>query len=324
MEWASLITGTHLSAQAVLLRSGNEGNFPEDGNSHVLDRVGESMERLCGAVVEDFTSTFVETIIMERAKLASYIMRAPFLLSEPPRDSPGRRGQKDKDQSGSILSLSPDLNDTVHAISICVQACNSIMLKLRNTFESSVDEGIEPSNIEPSTMLYFGSRSILDALKFAIGQKLLDIAIDPQGMTPELYLSGALQFKHDVTTFDSLFRLGGLGEGGGVAANIEHGPMERVVTASRLLSLESAQLQAIREAFNALAVPSSSIGSIFGRGDESTEQYSVDDEVVNRRLNVADFYRDERLLGEATNMLEAKGFGALSLDEALSIINRRC
>ena len=48
------------------------------------------------------------------------------------------------------------------------------------------------------------------------------------------------------------------------------------------------------------------------------------DEPGNNRLDVDDFYKDERLMEEAINMLEAKGFTALSLNESLSIINRRC
>ena len=69
------------------------------------------------------------------------------------------------------------------------------------------------------------------------------------------------------------------------------------------------------------------IGSLFGRrGDGSTGEYNTmdRDEPGNNRLDVDDFYKDERLVEEAINMLEAKGFTALSLNESLSIINRRC
>jgi len=338
MDWASLITGTHLAAQAVLRPAHHrQDDFPEEQDSHdVLERVGASMERLCVAMVEDFTSAFVETIIMERAKLASYMMRAPFLLSEPPHDSPGRRGQREKDTSGGTLSLSPDLNDSIHVVSLGVQACNATMRKLRDMFQTDDDDddhGVEPSNnrIEPNNMLFYGSRSIHDALEFAIGQKLLDIAIDPQGMTPEIYLGGAQQFQHDVMAFERLFRVVGAGGGAEKVTNNSMdepaGPMERAVTASRLMSLEAVQIQTIREAFRALVVPSASIGSLFGRrGDGSTAEYNTmdRDEPGNNRLDVDDFYKDERLMEEAINMLEAKGFTALSLNESLSIINRRC
>ena len=320
MEWASLVTGAHISAQAVLHPPHNtyhQNN--EEHDSNLLDRVGESMERLCDAMVEDFTSAYIETIIMERAKFASYMMRAPFLLSEPPaQDSPGRRGQRDKDQTPRSLSLSPDLNDSIHIMSVGVKVCNSVLSKLSTMFDKD-------GKSSTSIMLHFGCRSIQESLKFAISQKLLDIALDPQGMSPEIYVAGAKQFQHDVSAFDRLFRSAGGGAEIKLAANnvTNHGPMERVVTASRLMSLEPGSIQAIREALNSLAVPTSSIGSLFGRmGD--TGEVDIHYEESAQRLNVDDFYRDERLMEEATNMLEAKGFGALALDESLSIINRRC
>ncbi|KAL3776089.1 hypothetical protein ACHAW5_002741 [Stephanodiscus triporus] len=323
-EWASLITGTNLAARAILL---HQTKMNHSNHHHgVLDGVGESMKHLCAAMVDEFTSAFVETILMERGKLASYIMRAPFLLSQQSHnlDSPERRRKKDKDMSirNMNLALSPDLNDSFHVISVVLETCNQLMLKLRAMLPSD-----QSSSNKPSNALYHGCRSIYGALRFAIGQKLLDIAIDPQGMTPEIYIDGAMQFQHDVMAFDRLFRVG---DGSGAEENriaaskvFEPGPMERAVTASRLMSLESSQIQAIREALRALAVPNSSaVGSIFGRG--RGDELSGESSVSHERLDVDDFYSDERLMDEAVSMLEAKNFGALSLDEALSILNRRC
>jgi len=285
-------------------------------------------------MVEEYTSALVETIVMERAKLASYMMRAPFLLSQPPAEgSPERRGKRDKDPmagSSSGLSLSPDLNDSIHVISVGVKTCNATVLKLRSMFQSDGDESINRGvqsimTGEPSNMLYYGCHSIQEALKFAIGQKLLDIAIDPQGMTPEIYVSGARQFRHDVMAFESLFQTDDSARK--LAHATEPGPMERAVTASNLMSLGSSQIQAIREALRALVLPGASMGSLFGRrgGDLSPSEIPGDEagRGHHHRLDADDFYSDERLMEEAANMLEAKGFGALSLDEALSIINRR-
>ncbi|KAL9189169.1 hypothetical protein ACHAXT_011659 [Thalassiosira profunda] len=297
-RWASLITGTHISAQAVLRE-------PGDG-THLLGKVGDSMQRLCSAMVEDFTSAFVETIVMERAKLASYTMRAPFLLSEPPLDSP-RRGQREKDKGEVALSLSPDLNDSLHVLSIAAKACIAVDQKL--------------SDADPSAMFSFGTRSLHEALKFAVSSKLLDIAIDPQGMTPEIYLAGAQQFRHDVAAFERLFCEGEVDREAVVV--VRHGPMERVAAAAHLMSLEAPQLETIREALSALVVPGGSgIGSLFGRLDNSVDVSADERDAVNR-LHAEDFFNDERLMEEASNMLEAKRFGALQLDEALSIINRR-
>ena len=86
------------------------------------------------SLVEDFAGAFVETLVMERAKFAAYAMRAPFLLSEwPPSPREERRGQRDRDESGGdMLSLSPDLNDSVHVVSLAAHACATTMRKLRH------------------------------------------------------------------------------------------------------------------------------------------------------------------------------------------------
>jgi hypothetical protein len=52
-----------------------------------------------------------------------------------------------------------------------------------------------------------------------------------------------------------------------------------------------------------------------GDGEEGDEKI---------RLSMDNFYADDRLMEEAQSMLEVKGFGALALEEAFSIINRRC
>lgn len=307
LEWSSLITGTHLAAQAILLRQSPSkfDNHPND----ILELVGDSMNLLCTAMVDEFISAFVETIVMERGKLASYMMRAPFLLSHHSfdhNDSPERRSKRDKDASLSNVhfALSPDLNDSIHVVTVGVKACNKLMGKSMPASDTN----------QLSYLLKHGCKSIHDALKFSIGQKLLDIAIDPQGMTPEIYITGAMQFQHDVNAFDRLFRTGNSGGG------VDPGPLERAVCAARLMSLELSQIEGIRGALRDLALKNSAgVGSYFGHGRDD----EVENQCAIQRLDVDDFYSDERVMNEAVSMLEAKDFGALSLDEAVSILNRR-
>ena len=146
-------------------------------------------------------------------------------------------------------------------------------------------------------------------------------------MTPEISPGGAIQFRHDVMSFSRLFDEGGSGivsaDKGSQIYNQtnEPGPMERVETASRLMSLESSQIRTLREALRALLVHQNyNSTSLFGRGRGMPANDCLDSE---QRLIVDNYCNDERLLEEATSMIEAKGFGALSLGEALSIINRR-
>jgi len=319
MEWSALITGTHLASQLLLQPSPSSTDTSDDNN--ILEKVGVSMQHLCSAMVDDYTSALVETIIMERAKLATYMMRAPFLLSDPLPDLPElplsgseRRGQRDRDTSNDskILALSPDLNDSMHVVSVSIKACNEVKAKVGSMFQLDVSSS-NSGEVEPSMMLYYGCQSIHDAIKCAIGQKLLDIALDPQGMTPEIYQSGGMQFECDVKAFNRLFSAR--------QANQQPGPMERVVTSARLMSLESSQIHTLRETFRSLVVDTdTTIRNLFGRTvDESGEM----NEPSNSRLDVDDFYKDQRLVDEASNMLEAKGFNELALEEALSILNRR-
>ncbi len=334
-EWSSLITGTNLVAQAVL-----SFHHPmDDGraigkvrNKHgndsreelYLDRVGESMKRLCTAMIDEFTSAFIETIVMERAQLASYMMRAPFMLSEPslPTTLTDHDSFMKKKQCHKVDRIdeapSPDLTNSIHVVSVCVMACNMTKLKLRKmSLPSSI------SSLNESSLLEFGCHSIRDAIKFAIGQKLLDIAIDPQGMTPEISLGGAIQFRHDVMSFGRLFDESGSGivSAEKRSQTNEPGPMERVETASRLMSLESSQILTLREALRALLVDQNyESTSLFGRGRGVPANDCLDSE---QRLIVDDYCNDERIMEEAISMIEAKGFGALSLDEAISLINRR-
>ena len=317
MEWSALITGTHLASQLLLQPSSSSTDTSDDNN--ILEKVGVSMQHLCSAMVDDYTSALVETIIMERAKLASYMMRAPFLLSDPLPDLPElplsgseRRGQRDKDTSneGKILALSPDLNDSMHVVSVSIKACNEVKVKVGSMFQ--LDGSSNSGEVEPSMMLYHGCQSIHDAIKCATGQKLLDIALDPQGMCPEIYQSGAEQFQHDVTAFNRLFSAR--------QTDQQPGPMERVVTSARLMSLESSQIHSLRETFRSLVDADSPIRNLFGRTvDDSGEM----NEPSISRLNVDDFYKDQRLLTEASSMLEAKNYQYLALEEALSILNRR-
>ncbi|EJK71177.1 hypothetical protein THAOC_07410 [Thalassiosira oceanica] len=291
-KWSGLITGTHVAALAV---SRFRSSSDQDGK---LTKIVSAVEKLCEAMVEDFVTAFVETIIGERAKMASYLMRAPFLLSEPP---PNRRGQRERDQSSNITAISPDLNDTVHVVSVAIKSCREVSCKVGDLIKA---QGRHSSN----EILFYGTDAIHEAIKCAVGQRLLDIALDPQGLTPDIFLSGATQFSHDCCTFSALF------ENRRVGTQAE-GVMERAVAAAQLSSVGPEQLRTLRETLHALA--GTPMGSLFMRGGSDGR---VDDAIV---LNMDAFHRDDRLHQEAEEMLSAKGFSALALEEVISILNRR-
>jgi hypothetical protein len=283
LEWISMITGVHMAGHAVLRSQithnpESRQNHPEHHNP--LEGVVKAIFAFGDAMVEEFVSALVEQIVMERAKLAGYTMRAPFLISEPPPEHQERRGQREKDVKNT-LTLSPDLNDSIHILSVTLKACEMAASKVNSRDTKTAD------------MMYFGSQSVENSLSYAIGCKFLDIALDPMGMCPEIYPEGAKQFCHDVCAFKHLFQ----------RTSSSEGPMERAVAASRLMSLEESPLSALRDALRALI--SSDTGS-------------------EGALFISDFSDDSRLLQEAESMLDAKGFGSLALEEAVSIINKRC
>lgn len=328
LEWMTVITGMHLAAQAVL-RSCPERNVGRDDSfkiqrtegeyqsssptfHDVLDRVGKSMERLRDAMVEDFLSAFVETILLERAKFASYMMRTPFMLSV--------HQESLEEKGGGALTLSPDLNDSFHILSVAVQAIESNFCKLTEMFQG-VDNSIDGLHHVPLAaespvgnntsnivdIISYGSGSMHNALAFSVSEKFMEIAVDPQGMTPEIHQGGARQFHYDVTAFARIF------EGCAGKSKLDDAAVfERVTAASRLMSLESSQLQILREALLGLVIPNESF--FLRRGEDLTHA---------DRLRMEDFYADERLMDEAQSMLGAKGFGSLRLEDAVSIINRR-
>jgi hypothetical protein len=296
MGWIGLANGVHTAS--AMIQSCNHLQ-----QSQILDRIATSLDTMRDAIVEDFTTIFIETIVMERAKFASYTMRCPFLLSQSTFDD-HRRGQRE----GSLVSnlhLSMNLNDSYHVLSVIVQACRDSLTTVEDMIanQQSNDVSIAIEAVSTSQMLSYGARAIMKALGTSISQKLLDIAIDPQGMTPEIQLAGARQFRFDATSIASLFSVSSESNG--------TGPLERVAAASHLMSLSATKLQQLKDTLFELS--SSHNRSVFGDGAD----------VMARRLEVESFYSDERLVIEAESMLAVKGFYALALEEALSIINRR-
>jgi hypothetical protein len=280
LEWISMITGVHVAGHAVLRSQiTHNAESVQIHSDNPMDGVIKSIFAFGDAMVDEFVTIFVEQIMMERAKMASYTMRAPFLISEHPHEQHERRGQREKDIKNA-LSLSPDLNDSFHVLSVTLKACQTAAAK------------VDSMDSKAAEMMYFGSQAIENSLSHAVGCKFLDIGLDPMGMCPEIYLEGAKQFCHDVCSFNHLFQ----------PTTSSEGPMERAVAASRLMSLDEPPLTALRDALCALI--SSDTGS--------------------EALFISDFAADSRLLQEAESMLNAKGFGSLALEEAVSIINRRC
>jgi hypothetical protein len=170
-EWIKLINGTHL-ARSVLMRDGawQDGKPATRQSDHDLARFGRSLERLEGVLVEEFAATFVETILMERAKLASYLMMASHLLASE---------EWDTDETG----LSAELRETnvvlaqLHAV--CDAAADTV-----TSVNGEIGENQGVARFAPSTMR--------NTVMTRLAEKFLEVALDIHNMTPDIYCQGAL------------------------------------------------------------------------------------------------------------------------------------
>jgi hypothetical protein len=162
-SWMELINGSHMAAFQL--------NRVENKMDHDLARVGRSMERLRDALVDECATTLVETLIMERAKLASYLMRCSHMLSLDDA----------LDDSGE---LSPDLQATATIFSTVLRVCTEVS---------------SPDNQEESTSVSaFAPMAIRSNVTDRVAEKFLEVALDAHGMTPEITFAGAKCFHSDV------------------------------------------------------------------------------------------------------------------------------
>jgi hypothetical protein len=164
-EWIELINGVHIAS--INLHKRHFGLSTGAGSDHDLARVGRSFERLREVMVDECATTIVETVLMERAKLASYLMRCSHLLAIASTDA-----------SEDSLGLSPDLHDVSRLVSLLLAQCNDSGL------ESDATDHFAPAAIR---------LHVIDRL----ADKILEVVQDAHGMTPDLNLKGCLVVAED-------------------------------------------------------------------------------------------------------------------------------
>jgi hypothetical protein len=170
--WIELINGTQAAAVSLL-----KGTAPQFGmvslptivaaGDYDLARVGRSFERLREVLVDESSTTIVETLLMERARLASYLMRCSHVLAS--RDVVDNKG------------LSPDLYDVANIFSLVIGKCNET-----DGFSDELDQ-FAPAAIR---------LNVIDRL----ADKFLEVCLDAHAMTPDLVLQGCLVVAEDVNT----------------------------------------------------------------------------------------------------------------------------
>jgi hypothetical protein len=268
--WIELINGAQMATQTLLNTTSMESDQatpqPHSGGAVTssdedMARFGRSLERLQGVMLDDFVTSVVEVLVMERAKFAGYLMRCSHLLASASEDYivGGINVAK-------LCDISPDLVETHRVMTVLLECFDANMMPV-----DSLDS--------------FAPGLMLERIMSMIAEKLLEVALDLQGMTPDLLRPGCILFARDVV---ALF---------GECPHLPNHAL-RVLDVVQLMRMESAQLGGIGGALCGLAG-------------------------LPAPLTEADFEMDERLFEEAVSMIRAKGLLYVELADVFAVLNRR-
>mmetsp|Transcript_26859 Transcript_26859/g.48818 ORF Transcript_26859/g.48818 Transcript_26859/m.48818 type:complete len:876 (-) Transcript_26859:104-2731(-) len=330
-SWMEVITGTHLAATVLI--------SPQFmiGQSNDLGRLGRSLERLRDGIVDEFGSALVETILMERAKMASYLMRCPYILSMDENEVETEEAKenlmgdtRDMDLFSGEGGLSSDLSEAVHVIAIVLRVCSgSLDLVASMIGDPMVTEGniIQQNNVN-SNMVWknsdgggpginrgtimniaqFGPRAVIENIAGRIQTKFLEVALDEHGMSPDIAMVGSKVFRRDVSHVADLFSVN-------PSAPRFFSRLQDIVN---LMAMDKLQFNSLRGALHTL------VQSISSRRGMYENDSGLDDGGENNMVMVyEDFASDGTVLDEAQSMLQAKGFFMIQLEDVVSVMNRR-
>jgi hypothetical protein len=167
LQWIELINGTKAAATKLVIGTPTQG-LGTASVDHDLARVGRSLERLVDVLVNECATSIVETVLMERAKLASYLMRCSHVLMTLDPEEPH--------------GLSTDLQDTATIYSKVMEVCT---IPLRGDDALDTDLGFAPAFIQTN-------------VTNRLADKFLEVVLDAHGMTPEIRVDGAKVFARDM------------------------------------------------------------------------------------------------------------------------------
>ena len=178
-EWIELINGTHMAA-LILCVDDDEYGGAAMGGSQDLVRFGRSLQSLEGVLLDEFAKIMVGTVLMERSKLASYLVRCSHLLS------------CDEAELAEIQTQSSDLVQSRRVLSTFLAVCDNTT-RVDNADDA---DAMARSQYAPRLM----KEKVLDLL----AGKILELALNWDDMSPDLQPAGCKIFAGDV---ESLFGL---------------------------------------------------------------------------------------------------------------------
>jgi hypothetical protein len=219
-EWIEIINGTHLAARVLLREGAWQHGMSSSQSDHDLARFGRSLERLVEVLVEELAASFVETILMERAKLASYLMMASHLLAS------------ETWEGDYATDASVELKETRVVLHHFHQVCRSILVVPQ---EDDQDDDDEPS--PDQQIAQFAPLAIRAHVMNRLADKFLEVALDIHNMTPDIWREGANVFARDVRI---------------ILAGFEYPLVQRLLEITQLLSMDTNSLQTLLAALGGL------------------------------------------------------------------------
>jgi hypothetical protein len=262
-QWIELINGTHMAAEVVACTEWTEDDEPDLSGREDLARFGRSLIKLEDVLLDEFAAAFVDTFLLERAGFAGYLMRCSHLLAS-----------NDLDEAVST-DVSPDLQETQRLLNTFLNVCDESLV------ETDADQAAAAAVIE---IAGFAPRGMRERALDRVASHVMEVALDVQGMTPDIYRPGSMAFARDV---NSLF-----------AESLVPPSALRLLDILELMTLESRQLAQLGNTLCGLS----------GQPPPLSDEYFTD---------------DSRLFEEAMSMIRAKGLVWIELGDVFAILNRR-
>ncbi|GKY99996.1 hypothetical protein MPSEU_000953100 [Mayamaea pseudoterrestris] len=180
-EWIELINGTHMAA-LILCVYDDESETAISGGDQDLARFGRSLQHLEGVLVDEFANILVDTILMERARFAGYLVRCSHMLS-----------CEETEVVESFSVTSPELLETRRLLVTFFAICDA---------STNDDENDEIDAVERSK---YAPRLLKDRVLTLMVGKILEVALNLDEMTPDLHPAGCSVFASDIQSlFGSL------------------------------------------------------------------------------------------------------------------------
>jgi hypothetical protein len=186
-DWMKLINGAHL-VTSLLVDAEKERMGPSLSGESDLAQFGRSLERVERVLIEEFTTAFVETILLEKARFAAYLMRCSHTLGA----AAAAASSVGDDEGDGIPDVSPELEETMRVLTTFVFECNSVIL----SFPSS-NRDTSSGALTTESVACYAPSAMRDSVLESVAMQLLDVTLDREGMTPDLRRQGCIVFARD-------------------------------------------------------------------------------------------------------------------------------